>query len=159
MKKSVLDQAQELLATVEAALPCVEGLCGTVREWNGSEPPPLLRSSASWRDAMKGNEKKLEQFESLVYFLTEAIFGVDCDHDSVVTTRFIDRSRYQHRHPPFRIPRLPDKPTFKEIMRARELAQTNVDAARETLRHIEVELKFFMEDNPELFEESTNDEA
>lgn len=59
---------------------------------------------------------------------------------------FIDKSRYQHRHPPFKIPRLPDKPTIKEILRVRELAQTNVASAQETLRQIEAEMKFLLED-------------
>ena len=155
-EKVALKRAIGLLKTFRECMPLCEGIIETVRKWEDRVPPPLMRSSPTWRDAMKGNREKLEQFEGLVYFLTEAIFGVDCDGDSVISTSFIDKSRYLHRHPPFRVPRLPDKPTFKQIMEARELAQTNVASAQEVLRVIEVDLKFFMEDNKDLFPDGSS---
>lgn len=147
-----LELAQKLLAVFEECLPHVDEIHNTVSKWENKKRPPLLRSRESWRKCMEGNVEKLEQFEGLVHFLAEAMFGVDCDHDSVISMSFIDRSRYQHRHPPFKVPRLPDNPTLKQIMTARELAQTNAACAQEVLRHVEVELKFFMEDNKQLFE-------
>ena len=139
-----LKAAKALLAAFEAALPAADGIHETVSMWEDGAPP-LLRQSYSWHDAMKDNKEKLDQFEGLVHFLSEAIFGVDYDHDSAVSLSFIDRSRYQHRHLPFKVPRLSEKPTLKEIMKARDLAQTNAKSAQNIVNDIEAELKFFLE--------------
>jgi hypothetical protein len=146
-KEERLERAKKLLAAVEEAMPYTDEIHKTVSQWDADKnPPPLLRSSYSWSEAMESNEEKLKQFETIVHFLTETIFGVDCDNDSVLNFVFIDKSRYQHRLPPFKVPRLPDKSTLKEIMRALDLAKTNAKTAQSVVNGVEVELKFYMED-------------
>jgi len=152
-----LKHAVALLASFEEAMPHHDAIYETVNgDWGTTDEgyrkmPPLLRSSLSWRKAV--DPEKLKQFEGLVHFLKEAIFGVDCDNDSAVSVIVIDRGRDQRRGMNFKVPRISDKPTFKEIMTARDCASTNAKIAQGIVDDIERELKFFMEDNKALFEQ------
>jgi len=133
-------------------MPHHDAVCDATGNWvAGGDPPPLLRFSDTWRKAV--DPEKLEQFKGLVHFLKEAIFGVDCDNDSAVRVIVIDRARDQRRGMNFKIPRIPDKPTLKEIMTARECASANAKIAQGVVDDIEREFKFFMEDNKDLFEQ------
>lgn len=146
-----LEQAKALLAAFEEAMPHHDAICDTVTQGcAGEDDPPLLRCSASWREAV--DPEKLKQFQGLIHFLKEAIFGIDCDSDSAVRVIVIDRGRDQRRGMNFKIPRISDNPTFKEIWDVRRCAITNAKIAQGIVEDMDREFEFFMEDNKELFE-------
>jgi hypothetical protein len=145
-----LERAKALLTAFEEALPHCEAICDTVSDWvAGEDAPPLLRSSYSWREAV--DPEKLNKFRMLLFFLGEAIFGVDCDNDSALRIILIDRAR-DLRRPGFAIPRISDKPTLKEILYSLQRARLDVRSSQSVVDEVERELEFFLEDNAHLLE-------
>ena len=83
-----LERAKALLELFEEDLQHADEIHETVSgDWGTDDKgfralPPLLKTSLSWSKAV--DPEKLKRFETLVYFLKDAMFGVDCDSDSAV---------------------------------------------------------------------------
>jgi len=125
-----LARAERLLVAIREALPHVDEIYETVNNWvAGEDPPPLLKQNSSWREAV--DPTTLEQFRTLTAFLTQALFGVDCDNDRAVQFAFVDRSREENFLPHWRIPLVDDVDgDLDKRYRQWELAQNIVDQAK-----------------------------
>lgn len=146
-----LDLAKKLLAVFKEAMPHYDAICDTVSDWvAGEDPPPLLRCSYTWSEAVVPEE--FDQFRGLLHFLNEAIFGVDCDNDSAVKIVLVDKARDMRRFG-FAIPRIPrEGSTLKDIMTALQRARSGTKIAQGIVEEVERELEFFLEDNAHLLE-------
>jgi hypothetical protein len=138
-----LNRAKALLEAIKTALPHADGIYKATNDWvAGEDPPPLLKFSGSYQEAV--DTKTLEQFKTLVAFMTDAVFGVDCDHDSAVRFAFVDQGREENLLPFWRIKRVDDVDgSLEDRLRQMELMQNVADSAQAKADHMK---KFLDED-------------
>jgi hypothetical protein len=139
-----LARAERLLRAVTEALPQIDNILKTANEWRkreGSssdwdrEPPPLMRQSASYRDAV--DPATFEQFSTLIDFLRMSVFGVDCDNDPAVRFVLQDRGREEDFLPSFRVPRVKDRASLSKRFEQLELAKMNLQCMKSTVDRME----------------------
>lgn len=137
-----LARAQRLIFAVSEALPQIDKILKTTNCWSEDRntPPPLLKQSASWRDAV--DPKTFKQFGKLIDFLRDALFGVDCDNDSAVQFVLRDCGREEDFLPSFRVPRIGDRATIRQRFEQLELAKSNLKCIQSRIESME---RVFME--------------
>jgi hypothetical protein len=125
-----LNRAKALLEAIKTALPHADGIHEATSGWvAGEDPPPLLKSSDSYRKAV--DPETLAQFRTLTSFLTDALFGVDCDNDHAVRFAFVDQGRELNLLPFWRITKADeyDDP-LEDRYRQWELTQNVADSVQ-----------------------------
>jgi hypothetical protein len=134
-----LPVAERLLAAVGEALENIDDVVECTDEWSGDgadrRPPPLLKSSHSWGDAVDKNT--YEKFQRLVGFLTDAMFGVDCDNDSAVRFRFVDMSREENFLPAATVSRVDYEAPLDKWLYQLELVKMIRDSVAERVKSME----------------------
>lgn len=135
-----LEAAKKLLAAVEEALPLADEIYKHTNDWvAGEDPPALLKFSGSYREAV--DPETLEKFRTLTAFLTDALFGVDCDNDHAVRFAFVDQGREENLLPFRRVARVDSYEDslekrfhhWKGIQDIADTAQSKADREKEFL--------------------------
>lgn len=122
MKPEDLAHAKAFMAAVETAMTNTEALVDSVRE---GDRPLLFPDYHSYRDGI--DPEKFKKLEDLVYFLCEALFGEDCDSDSIVRFKLLHLGVHENILPFGRVPRLDDDASLEERFRQWKAAQSQAD--------------------------------
>lgn len=139
-----LARAQRLLRAVEEALPHVDSILKTTDLWckrpgaksdYDRDPPPLLKQSATWREAV--DPETLKQFSTLIDFLRMALFGVDCDNDTAVRFVLRDVGREEDFLPSVRVPRVKGDSSVAKRFHQLEMAKINLKCVQSRVEQLE----------------------
>jgi hypothetical protein len=121
-------RGERLLTAVKEAFPNIEVILKTTTAYSADRmtAPPLLKTGYNW----DVDPETFKQFKSMVNFLNNAIFGVDCDSDPAVLFRFVDRSREENFLPSVRVPRVRDHGSLAKRYQQLSLAEMNLASAQ-----------------------------
>lgn len=138
-----LPAAQKLMSAIREALESVDEIVRCSEEWDETagdypSPPPMLKQSASYKEAV--DPKDLKKFESLVSFMTDVLFGVDCDNDHAVRFQFVDQGREENLLPGFIVRRVPYEAPLDKRLRQVEIVKTIRDGVNERLKRMEASI-------------------
>lgn len=115
-----LDKANKLLTAVREALESADEILATTTDWT-DDPPPLLKQNYSWKEAV--DPKTFDQFEKLTAFLVNALFGIDCDHDSAVRFQMVNLNKEENFLPQMTVPRTNFRSSLSKRYRQYEVAK------------------------------------
>lgn len=132
---SGMQAAEKLLAVLTESLDSADEILETTREWSDDQPPPLLKCSASYKEAV--DRKTFKKFKNLLCFMVDALFGVDCDHDSAVRYRLVDLAREENFLPHMTVPRLGFGAPIDKQLEQLSAAKSNLAAIQERVKLIE----------------------
>lgn len=134
-----LPAAKRLMDAVNEALENVDEIVACSEHWSEDgdhlEAPPLLKQSACYKEAV--DPAILKKFEGLVSFMTDVLFGVDCDNDHAVRFQIVDQGREENFLPDIVIKRLGYKAPIDKQMRQVELVKMIRDSVSERLKRME----------------------
>lgn len=135
-----LPAAERLLAAVNEAMENVDEIVKCTDEWqqedsNYPSAPPLLKQSASWSDAV--DKGTYDKFQKLVGFLTDALFGVDCDSDSAVRFQFVNMAQEENFLPRVTVKRVRYEAPLDKRLYQVELVKMIRDSVQERLNTME----------------------
>ena len=136
-----IKRAKKFLKAVREALKHAKAIHATVSVYPEVEgkpyrdSPPLLKESAGW----EVDPEEFEAFEYLVHFMSEAIFGVDCDSDSAVRMAFVNMQQHENFLPPCRVERIDwdERGDLLRRQRQIELVKIIINSARSRLEGME----------------------
>jgi hypothetical protein len=129
-----LKHGQDFLDAINKAMEHVDDVVATVNEYGENHDyPPLAASYTSRKDAI--DVEKMKKMEDLVYFMTRALFGRDCDNDSVVAFSMVHLGSHEDFLPFWRVKRVDDwDDPLEARLRNVELVQNILDNVKEKLR-------------------------
>ena len=128
-----LKHGQDFLDAVHKAMENIDDVVATVNEYSDTHDyPPLAASYTSRRDAI--DEEKLEKLESLVHFLTRALFGRDCDNDPVVCFSLVHLGTHENFLPFWKVPKVDDfDDSLEDRLRNYRLAKRILETVQTTV--------------------------
>lgn len=133
-------RAKEFLRAVKKALKHAKEIHNASSEWTTDEKkgyakkPPMLRTTSNW----EVDDDTFEAFELLVDFMSNALFGVDCDSDSAVLIAMVNRKKHENFLPTCRVPRMDwNDPDLLKRFRQLSLAQIVMHSWRERYETME----------------------
>lgn len=135
MTPEKLKHGQDFLDAIHKAMENIDDVDASVNAYtdDGCVAPPLATRCSSYKDAI--DEDKFEKMERLVQFMTVALFGRDCDSDSVVRFSLVHLGTHENLLPIWRVPKVDDwDDPLEDRLRNCELVQNILDGVKEKLK-------------------------